>query len=362
MSAPDGVEAFAVAALEHLGGAAEQDAPGLYTVLWPDPASADVEARRLAFDPEALEDAPDAQLVTFASAALDELVGLATASGRVARAFLTAPATTSRATAERLRHSYRFPDATWAPEAGRPWWLPAGVFLFRVRYLSDAREEEIHQVAVSLVDGGILRRLAEAIERYGLAGDPAEAWPMMAEMPASAAYAAARAELERRLLAPMGQRRRELEARLARESGRAAAYYEELAREAATEVERLPGDTADRARQESRLQAIRLEREARLAELRAKYRLHAEVSLLSVLRLHVPRVAFPGTLAGKRHQAPLTLVWDPVEQAAEPSRCGRCKTGTYELGLDRSGVVACSGCTRGSPAISAGSTRARPSR
>jgi hypothetical protein len=167
MSTPDGVgvEAFAVAALDRLGGAAEQDAPGLYTVLWPAPASADVEARRLAFDPEALEDAPDAELVTFASPALDQLVGLATASGRVARAFLNAPVTTSRATSERLARSYRFLDATWAPDAGRPRWLPAGVFLFRVRYLSDSREEEIHEVALSLVGGGILRRLAAAIER-----------------------------------------------------------------------------------------------------------------------------------------------------------------------------------------------------
>jgi hypothetical protein len=67
----------------------------------------------------------------------------ATASGRVARAFLAAAANPSRATADRLARAHRFRDAEWAPGEGRTWWLPASVFLFRARYLSDAREEEL---------------------------------------------------------------------------------------------------------------------------------------------------------------------------------------------------------------------------
>jgi hypothetical protein len=146
-------------------------------VLWPAGGSGDLKVRRLAFEPDALEDAPDAELVTFASPALEELVTLAGASGRVARAFLNAPAGVSRSTAERLAPSYRFLDATWT---------------------------------------------------------------------------------------------------------------------------------------------------GRLAELRAKYRLGAEVSLLSVLRLYLPRVVFDGRLAGKQGGASLRLVWDPIEQAGEPVRCPGC--------------------------------------
>jgi hypothetical protein len=344
VSAPAGIEAFAVAAVERLGGATEADGPGLHTVLWPAAAPGGVEARRLAFDPEALEDAPDAELVIFGSPALDELVRLATASGRVARAFLTAPANTSRATAERLARAYRFRDAAWTPGVGRTWWLPAGVFLFRARYLSDSREEELCEVAVSLVDGRILRRLGEAVERHGLAPEPPEAWPMMGELPAEAAYAAARAELDRRLVAPLGARRRELGARLARERDRAAAYYEELRRELAEEIEQVPAEAPERARLAAKLRAIGLECEGRLAELRAKYRLEVEVSLISALRLYLPRVIFHGTFAGKAGAAALVLTWDPVEQAAEPARCQRCATLTYELGLDRAGGAVCPAC------------------
>ena len=344
MKAYGGIEAFALAAVERLGGATESDGPGLYTVLWPSAVAGDLETRRLAFDPEALEDAPDAELVTFGSPALDELVGLATASGRVARAFLTAAANSSRATAERLARAYRFGDASWTPGTGRPWWLPAGVFLFRARYLSDAREEDLLEIAVSLTDGHILRRLGEAVERHGLAPEPLEAWPMMGELPAEAAYAAARAELDRRLVAPLGARRRELAERLARESHRAAAYYEELSRELAEEIERLPGEAPERPRLEAKLPAIGLEREGRLAELRAKYRLEAEVSLISVLRLYLPRVVFRGTLAGKAGVAALALTWDPIEQAAEPVRCQRCAALAYEVGLDRAGVIVCPSC------------------
>lgn len=344
MSRPGGIEAFALAAVERLGGAVEPDGAALYTVLWPAARPGDAETRRLAFDPEALEDAPDAELVIFGSPALDELVGLATASGRVAQAFLAAAANTSRTTAERLARAYRFRDAVWTPGAGRMWWLPAGVFLFRARYLSDAREEELCEVAVSLGDGHILRRLGEALERYGLASEPPEAWPMMGELSAEAAYAAARAELERRLIAPLGARRRELGARLARARDRVAAYYGELGRELAEEIEGVPSEAPERARLEAKLRAIGLEREGRLAELGAKYRLEAEVSLLSALRLYLPRVVFRGTLAAKAGAAALVLTWDPVEQAAEPARCQRCAALTYELGVDRTGAAACPPC------------------
>ena len=60
MKAPGGVEAFTVAAVELAGGVVEQGADGLHTVLWPEPGSGDVTVRQLAFDPELLDEAPDA--------------------------------------------------------------------------------------------------------------------------------------------------------------------------------------------------------------------------------------------------------------------------------------------------------------
>ncbi len=344
MRGPDGIEAFAVAAIESLGGAVERRADGLYTVLWPSDDAVELETRQLAFDPEVIEEAPDAELVTFASPTLERIVRRATASGRVARAFLNAPAGTSPAVAERLGRSYRFLDALWASEAGRAWWLPAGLFLFRARYLCDVREEDLVEIGVSLVDGRILRRLAEAIERYGLSSEPQEAWPMLAELPTDRAYTVAREELERKILAPLGRRRRELESRFARESGRAAAYYDELIRELREQSQSLSADDPGRGSLASKLRAIGLEREGRLGELRGKYRLEVEVALVSVLRLYLPRVIFRGRLTGKRHAADLTLVWDPVEQAGEPARCQRCGRPTYQMGLHRSGAAACLPC------------------
>ena len=122
------------------------------------------------------------------------------------------------------------------------------MFLFRARYLSDAREEDLLQVVVSLTDGRILRRLDEALDRHGVAAEPVEAWPMLAERPVGEAYRVARGELEHKLLAPLGLRRRELTARLARESGRAAGYYDELLREGEEHRAGLPSDGPERAR------------------------------------------------------------------------------------------------------------------
>jgi hypothetical protein len=345
---PASIEAFTLAAIERLGGAAEADTPGLYTVLWPpEDGARDVETRRLAFDPDAIEEDSSAELVTFTSPTLERIVRLATASGRVARAFLGAPAPPTRGIGERLARAYHFSGASWMPGTARPWWCPVGIFLFRASYLSDAREEDLVEIAIGLSDRRILRRLAEAVERFGLVPDASDAWPMMPELTAADAYAAARDELERRLLAPIGVRRRELGSRLARERGRAAAYYEELMREIDSERASLPAGAPERAVLDGKLCAIRVERDGRIAELGRKYALTVEVSLLSVLRLHLPRLVVQGTLTAKGASTSLALVWDPVEQTGEPLRCQRCGALTYEAGLQRVGVL-CARCLEGS--------------
>lgn len=344
MKVPGGIEAFTIAALEGLGGAAEKRADGLYTVLWAEEGTAQPETRQLAFDPEALEDDPEAELVTIASPTLERIIGRATAAGRVARAFLSVAPGSPRGVAERLARSYRFVDSAWTPGEGRPWLFPSGIFLFRVRYLSDSREEELVEVGVNLADGRILRRLDEAMERHGLSPQPWEPLPMVEELPVGETYGIARAELERRIASALGNRRRHLEWRLERESGRAAAYYAELLRELQEEQTGLAADDPGRYRLESKARAIQVEQEGRLAELRGKYRLEAHVALLSVLRLYQPKLVFWGKLAGKFHGAEVTLVWDPVENTGEPARCSLCGASTYTLGLNRSGAVACPPC------------------
>lgn len=344
MKMPGGIEAFTIAALEGLGGAAEKRADGLYTILWAEEATAQPETRQLVFDPEALEDDPEAELVTIASPTLERIIAHATASGRVARAFLNVAPGSPQGVAERLARSYRFVDSAWTPGDGRPWFFPSGVFLFRVQYLSDSREEELVEVGVNLTDGRILRRLDEAIEPYGLSPEPWEPLPMVEELPVGQTYGIARAELERRILSTLGNRRRHLEWRLERESERAAAYYAELLREVREGQAGLAPDDPSRPRLEMKAQAIRTEQEGRLAELRAKYRLQAQVTLLSVLRLYQPKLVFRGKLAGKTHGAEMMLVWDPVENTGEPARCSLCGGFTYQLGLTRPGAVACPPC------------------
>lgn len=347
MKRPASVEAFTLAAIEGLGGVAEALTPGLYTVLWPSEEDAgNVETRQLAFDPDAIEEDTAAELVTFASPTLERIVRRATASGRVARAFLSTPPLQLRGIAERVARSYHFLDAAWTPGPARPWWFPAGIFLFRASYLSDAREEDLVEIAIGLADRRILRRLAEGVERFGLVPDAPEAWPMMPEVTAKDAYAVARDELERRLVAPLGARRRELASRLTRERGRAAAYYAELLREFGEQQAKLPADAPERAVLDARLRAIRVERDGRIAELGRTYALTVEASLLSVLRLYLPRLVIQGTLASKRESAPLALVWDPVEQTGEPLRCERCRVLTYEAGPHRTGIVTCPQCVR----------------
>jgi hypothetical protein len=344
MKVPGGIEAFTIAGVEGLGGAAEKQADGLYTVLWTEGNAAEPEAHQLAFDPEALEDDPEAELVTVASPTLERIIAHATAMGRASRAFLNVVPGNPKAVRESLARSYRFIESSWTPGEGRPWFFPSGIFLFRIRYLSDSREEELVEVGVNLADGRILRRLDEAIERYGLSPVPWEPFPMAEELPVAQTYGIARGELESRILSTLGSRRRQLELRSERESERAAAYYSESLRELQEERGGLAPDDPGRPRLDAKARAIRIEQDGRLAEIRSKYRLEAQVALLSVLRLYQPKLVFRGRLVGKSHAAEITLLWDPVESKGEPIPCSLCGGLTYELGAGRSGAAACPPC------------------
>jgi hypothetical protein len=134
MTPPGNLEAFTLTALDLLGGAAEELTAGLYTALWPATGNGQLETRQLAFDPELIDERPDAELVTFGSPALEDLIQRATASARVAQAFLTAPMSPTRTVVDQLSRAYRFRDSVWVAESCHPWWLPGGIFLFRVRY------------------------------------------------------------------------------------------------------------------------------------------------------------------------------------------------------------------------------------
>jgi hypothetical protein len=98
--------------------------------------------------------------------------------------------------------------------------------------------------------------------------------------------------------------------------------YAELLRELEARQAALPPESPEQAALGSKRLAIERGRDGRLGELGAKDRLSAEISLLSLLRLYLPRVVFAGTLAGKRREAPLALTWDPVERTgAQPGAC-----------------------------------------
>jgi hypothetical protein len=143
------LETFTLTALDLLGGAAEERTAGLYgaLALGRGRTSRDSTAR---FDPELLDERPDAELVTFGSPVLEGCCGARPQPGRPRVSERRGePPDGRRSALTRLS----IPGQRLDRRGGRPWWLPAGIFVFRVRYLSDAREEDLVQIAVNLATG-----------------------------------------------------------------------------------------------------------------------------------------------------------------------------------------------------------------
>src|ERR671923_2271067 len=81
---PDPLEQFLIECVDAVGGIADEIEPQVYDVLMPD-----VETpQRIAFDPDALPEHPAAQLLTFGSATLDDLLARAQTRGQIGLAFL----------------------------------------------------------------------------------------------------------------------------------------------------------------------------------------------------------------------------------------------------------------------------------
>lgn len=226
-------------------------------------------------------------------------------------------------------------------------------FNFKVTFISDEKQEQIISVVMD-VQGGhavrdteVLQRLvsyetepafpdlAVAQPRWQRAGDALAPATLEALLPR--VQAAAEAELAGRLAALQARMGRFLEL----DEARIEDYYNSLERDLKQRLARAETVEEERRRDiESKIEALHAERNAKLADIQARYHLRVELELINVLLVVQPKVLLPVEIGNRRVTITRLAVWDPLVHRLEPMVCDRCGEPGDELHLCTGGHLA----------------------
>ena len=322
-------------------GAWDEIEPQVYDVLL---AS---EMLRVAFDPEALPEHPEAQLASFGSPLIDRLLGDAAGRWSSARLYRGGLNLHPHDLDGRLRRSITVPPgASLHIDHVRTMSFPQGVFWFKATFSSDQKEEEMLCVGVDLHYLREVRHIEPLLAADHLDRQPQTIFPEAKHAPLMQGYRFARERATRTTSALGNARRREWAGRVEKRIARMMRYYAQLRTEADEQAARPRGGDAQAAtdRAHVRREGIDREEAIRIAELRQKSAVRIHLKLASVMLVMQPKLLISASVQMKGKPAmPLEIVWDTLSESVEAIPCPRCGQPTFAFQIDRLGL-ACENC------------------
>jgi hypothetical protein len=318
-------------------GAWDQIEPRVYDVL------VGSEITRVAFDPEALPEHPQAQLASLGSPLLDSLLADAAERWRCARFCRVGLNLHPHDLGERFRQAISLsPTAIGSIRRVRTMNCPQALFWFKATFVSDQKEEEILLMGIDLHSLREVRHWDSLLASSGLSELPETHLPEARHAGLIAGYRCARDRLAPTVAALANTRRREWGGRVATQIQRMSAYYSRL-REEANESFR-NGDDAAPSRIAARRDAIDREERLRTAELRQKSNLRVQVKLANLMIVQQPKLLMSVAITdNNRPLGQLEVVWNPLSEAIEAPTCPACAQPTFALRICRNSLV-CASC------------------
>ena len=320
-------------------GAWDQIEPRVYDVL------IGSEITRVAFDPEALPEHPQAQLASLGSPLLDSLLADAAERWRCARFYRVGLNLHPHDLGSRLRQAISLsPTAIGSIRRVRTMNCPQALFWFKATFVSDQKEEEILLMGIDLHSLREVRHWDSLLASSGLSELPETHLPEARHVGLIAGYRCARDRLAPTVAALANTRRREWSGRVATQIQRMSAYYSRLREEASESFRNGNGDDAAPSRIAARRDAIDREERLRTAELRQKSNLRVQVKLANLMIVQQPKLLMSVAITDKnRPLGLLEVVWNPLSEAIEAPTCPACAQPTFALRIYRNSLV-CASC------------------
>ncbi len=328
---------------EAVDGLWDEIEPQVYDVLWPDTE----QPIRLTFDPEALPEHPQAQLLTFGLPLLADLLSAAQERGQVAQVYLDDMNLQPYRLDQQVRRDLRTPAGTeLALSAPRPHYVAHCICWFEVSYLGDEKTQALISAAVDRRYGRLVRHLEPLLASPDVGEERRWAFPDAPAIRLERAYLIARERVVRSVTTEANSQQRERQGRAGREIARMERYFADMAEDLDVRMAKAVAKGEDTAPLAQRKVALGREAALRIDELRRKAGVRAQLRLRNLLHLSAPRLFLRARLTGpKLADTPaFSVSWDPLTEKTDALDCPNCGRPTYVLALARRGELRCEAC------------------
>jgi len=335
---------FVLNVFRQAGGIVEPPAYGIYEALLPEKVASrwnEPAYQRLAFADEAPADVVsvgDVTVVGYGHPLVETLMEEARAEPACVLVHVNDVRLNKRGLLTLARQSLAFPNArlSEAPRKGETAALCHYVrFNFKAALITDEKRERLVSVVMDAQTGFAVPELArieqlarlEEESAFGhllaapvrwLPGNQPLSRPVLEGL-LERATRAARDELA----APLETLHRRAARYLELDRARLTGYYDDIARDLQRRIERA-SDDARRTSLEDKLAAAQAEREAKLADVEAKYRLRVELELINLQVIAQPKILLPVRIGNRTAKVERVAVWDPLLHRIEPMACDVC--------------------------------------
>ena len=359
---------FVLNAFRLTGGIIEPPAYGIYEALLPEEVARrwSVPAyQRLTFADEPLVEvtsAEDVTIVGYGHPLVDTLMEEVRAEPACVQVYVNDVRLDKRGLLTLARQSLAFPNARLS-EAERKSETAALChyvrFNFKAALITDEKRERLVSVVMDAQSGFAVPELTHIEQLARLEEESAFGHLVIAPvrwLPGSGhkdgvlgrpvleklLERATRAALDE-LAAPLETLSRRAARYLELDRARLTGYYDDIARDLQRRIKRASDETR-RASLEDKLAAARAEREAKLADVEAKYHLRVELELINLQVIAQPKILLPVRVGNRTVRIERTVVWDPLLRRVEPLACDVCGRPATRLMLCSGGHLAHEDC------------------
>ncbi len=228
-------------------------------------------------------------------------------------------------------------------------------FNFKAALITDEKREQLVSVMMDAQAGYAVKELARIEELAPLEAEPAfknlspapMRWSKEAKPLSRAALDGLLERATHAALDELAPAIESLQCHAARyldlDRARLEEYYDQIERDLQRRAERA-ADEDKRAGVESKLAAARAERQSKLADVEAKYKLRVELALVNLLVVEQPKVVRVVQIENRTTTVTRTVVWDPLLHRIEPLACDACGQPCTRLFLCSGGHLAHEEC------------------
>lgn len=342
-----------------IGALVEPASDGVYEVLLPDPVAARWRVptlQRFAFGDRA--SAPDVITLGYGHPLIEQMAQAARSEPLCARLYINQVRLDKHGLVDLARAAMTFPNARLveAPRQTEARAMSHYVrFNFKAALITDEKHEHLVSVMMDAQAGYAVKELARIEDLAPLEAEPAfknlspapmrwcsEAHPLSRTALQGLLERAQQAALDE--LAPsIASLERHAARYLELDRARLNEYYDQIERDLQRRIARAT-DPDKRASVESKLEVTRAERQAKLADVEAKYRLRAELELVNLLVIEQPKIIRVVRIENRTTVIERTVVWDPLLHRIEPLVCDACGQPSTRLYLCSGGHLAHEEC------------------